>query len=44
MEGKNQADETVIPAEVVRKAATGVTVYSGVACVNSLFRSLFILI
>ncbi|KAJ7895579.1 beta-lactamase/transpeptidase-like protein [Mycena olivaceomarginata] len=30
-EGKNRANETVIPAEVVRKAATGVTVFTPVA-------------
>lgn len=35
-EGKNQHNETVIPAEVIRKAATGVTVYTPVACVHSL--------
>ncbi|KAJ6476921.1 beta-lactamase/transpeptidase-like protein [Mycena sanguinolenta] len=31
MEGKNQSNETVIPAEVIRKAATGVTVFTPVA-------------
>lgn len=35
-EGKNQANETVIPPEVIRKAATGVTVYIPVACVEFL--------
>ncbi|KAF7349434.1 Beta-lactamase class penicillin binding protein [Mycena sanguinolenta] len=31
MEGKNQSNKTVIPVEVIRKAATGVTVYTPVA-------------
>jgi hypothetical protein len=35
-EGRNQANETVIPAAVVQKAATGVTVFTPVACVDTL--------
>ncbi|KAF7350296.1 Beta-lactamase class penicillin binding protein [Mycena venus] len=30
-EGKNQSNETIVPAEVIRKAATGVTVFTPVA-------------
>ncbi|KAF7350287.1 Beta-lactamase class penicillin binding protein [Mycena venus] len=42
MEGKSQSNETMIPAEVIRKVATGVTVFTAIAWVELLSAGILI--